>query len=294
MGTAHAGHDQCAHCFFQYIKPALQAERVEMKRRKAIKRNRLSPENRALIVANDLKEPLPAPPEPPVSVKEAVFATLFEREIERATANGQDVIEAAGGLLANELKRSIPLPLVPPSSLTEEMLPTITLEPAATAECEGAPPPVTYRRGRGNGKPAITDAQRHEIAEAFAAGESTTEICRAYDIGSATLYGIVKKAGLPLRGRPGSQPREELHMPKTSPVPPTAAPPVNGTAAAATSGELNKWTWTVTYTRTSTYTEVVAARSFNDAAAAITNEIGPAIESLGDTFEVISVTRAQG
>ena len=42
MGTAHAGHDQCAWCYFQYVKPAMQAERAEMKRRRAIKRHQLS------------------------------------------------------------------------------------------------------------------------------------------------------------------------------------------------------------------------------------------------------------
>jgi hypothetical protein len=90
MGTAHAGHDQCAHCYFQYVKPALQAERKEMKRRRALKRGKLA-----------------SPP--PITVRDAVTDVLIEQDIDRGLVSGKDPYDVAASLLQKTLLDNIPL-----------------------------------------------------------------------------------------------------------------------------------------------------------------------------------------
>jgi hypothetical protein len=274
MGTAHAGHDQCAHCFFKYIKPALAAERSEVKRRKAIKRNRLSPENRALINDLGLKESLLTPQSttPPKTIGRAISEVLVDRELDRGVASGRDRQQVIDGLSLRLLAESVDIPLDRPSSLEPKDAPAVPAT-APTAPIVSPGP----RRGKGGlNKHPITDDQRVEIADAFAAGIPIAEIQQAYDIGAATLYTIVKKAGLPLRGRSGPKPqpkpqtapsapeRKEPQMP-TSPNTPLPSQPVP--AAPSSNGTVFGLTeWVVTYVVKRTETQVVAAHGFSEAA----------------------------
>src|SRR5262252_3459216 len=95
MGTAHAGHDQCAHCYFTYIKPQITEERQRVKGRRALKR-RLSAENRQLISEVDLKEPLPRIPD---SIRNAIFDIELDRLIENKTP------EEASDAVTHELQK---------------------------------------------------------------------------------------------------------------------------------------------------------------------------------------------
>ena len=214
----------------------------------------------------------------PVSVRDAVLDVVVLQDIDRGVADGKTPYDAAADLLLKNGIDSIPI-RVP--RFTSPPTPAASEEPTPIAMPEE---PITkgVRRGRNNaGKSPLTDEQRREIADAFAAGMSTTEIVRAYDIGTATLYAIVRKAGLPLRGRPGSKPAE-VQMTNTAPYSPpeVLVAPVNGTGSGLTE-------WTVTYRVLRTETRTVAAKSFNDAAAAVESA-----DHGGESVEVVSVARA--
>jgi len=258
MGTAHAGHDQCAHCYFQYIKPALQAERAEVKRRKELKRLHLSPSNRALINEVDLKEPQiverPDPLIKPISVRDAVLDVVidaeFDREIEKGIDAGKTPAQIADEMiLKSVMPRGLPHydAVVPP--------------PKEETPVSDAPP---------NFRPPLSLEERQEVIDAYVAGETIAEIMRAYNIGTTRLYETLDAAGVPRRGTnrgPNREPKkEQFQMPSTVPVSPpkVAETPANGVV----SGLIE---WVVTYTVTRTETTIVAAKDFNAAAASVTD-----------------------
>lgn len=264
-GPAHAGHDTCAHCYFHYVKPALKAEREDMRRRRAIKRNQLSKENRALISEVDLKEPQIRPypdtelwvaqdEEPrPITVEKAVRKALvdqeFDRVIDAGIDAGLDPNQIAGSMI---LKAALPDGLPFPELLKKEELITPT-----------------------------ESTVRLEIIDAYVAGMTVNEIRRAYSIGMPHLYEILDTAGVPRRHpvlHQTSRKRKEEPMPNslTSAANSITASPPNGTAGATPLTE-----WTVTYLVRRTETKTVAAKSFNDAAAAVE----------ADGVEVVSVSK---
>jgi hypothetical protein len=258
MGTAHAGHDQCAHCYFQYIKPALQAERAEVKRRKELKRLHLSPSNRALINEVDLKEPQIVERQSgwddALSVEEAVKSVALDHEINREIDAGFDA-----GKTPEQVASEMILKAVLPRKLPRYS--AVVPAPKEEIPVSDAPP---------NFRPPLTLEERQEVIDAYVAGETIAEIMRAYNIGTTRLYEALDDAGVPRRGTnrgPNRTPPKEPAMPQsTTPVSDAKVEP------APTNGVVSGLTeWVVTYTVVRTETTIVAAKSFNDAAAAVTD-----------------------
>src|SRR5262252_7290735 len=103
MGTAHAGHDQCAHCYFTYIKPQIAAERLEVKRRRALKRPHgvldgdPQQEGGTLGYLNlEKKGPTP-PPRPGAAIRDAIYDLELDKLITGKT--DEQALEA----VSNEL-----------------------------------------------------------------------------------------------------------------------------------------------------------------------------------------------
>jgi len=244
MGTAHAGHDQCAHCYFQYVKPAIQAERQAMKGRRALKRQRLSPANRALISEVDLKEPLPRP-------SKAIRDAIFDVELDKLVAGKTD--EEAFEAVTTELVKLDIKEMAP--------LPRVTLPPKE----EPAVPLLTRHAHKGSvdGNDRLSEDQVAEVADAYTAGMVVMEICDAYNIVTTTLYAILRERGIPLRGgRVKPSQKDQSTMPVSDAK--VEPPPTNGVVSGLTE-------WVVTYTVTRTETTIVAAKDFNAAAASITD-----------------------
>lgn len=290
LGVTHPGFDVCSRCLFDVIRPRMREEKEAVRRRKAA---RLSQENRALITATDLKEPQMRTdveswqaidePAKPISLRRAVHEELLVEKlsgmIEVAQQNGLEPESAYQELiLRTDMDRYADVPVLidgPEPDYTEPELAT-----------EGNPfidkPLPRVRRGRG-GKTPITAEQRKEIADAYAAGMPVNEICRAWDIGIGALYLTIDAFGIARRGRPGgsahsTRPVKEQLVPATSSKPashtPAEAPSANGRASGLPE-------WVVTYQVVQTLTRTVAAKSFNDAAAAVES----------DGVEVLSVAR---
>jgi hypothetical protein len=240
-----------------------------MKRRRDIKRQQhLSQANRALISAVDLDEPQIKEPTP-ISVSEAVFDVAFNQEIDRVIASGQDPVEYAGDSLVKLVLRDETQPVIRPTArhMTAEEALVSALPPRPKRRTPPLRPPA---------RPiplALSEATTQEIVDAYASGvASVDEICATYSINPPRLYAAVRKAGVPLRGTPRRRPvtppvaaKKEPQVMPTPPVsaPPVAAPPPNGVVSVLTE-------WTVTYLVRKTETQVVAAKSFNDAAKAVT------------------------
>jgi hypothetical protein len=258
MGTAHAGHDQCAHCYFQYIKPALQAERAEMKRRRALKQQyQLSQANRALINEVDLQEPQIVEHrsgwETSLSVQDAVKSVVLDAEFDREIENGIDA-----GKTPEQIANEMILKAVLPRGLPH--YDAVIPPPKEETPVSDAPP---------NFRPPLTLEERQEVIDAYVAGETIAEIMRAYNIGTTRLYEVLDSAGVPRRGTnrgPNREPKKEQFQ---MPTPTATAPTPNGTEPALTVTKLTEWV--VTYTVVRTETTIVAAKSFNDAAATITD-----------------------
>ena len=271
-GMAHAGHDQCAYCYFHYVKPALQAERLEVKGRRALKRQHLSPSNRALINEVDLNEPQIRPP-----LSTMVDTILIEKEWEQAAANGIDPLRHAGERILKLGLADVPVVIdrAEPPQKEEPTMPEPEPGPLA-----GPPPPRPKRRPVTPPPPRrkppvpllLTDEQRQEIIDAYVANMSTVEICAAYSINPPRLYDTLRKAGIALRGREPTKMATQL-------PPIDHIPSLNGSSTSVLP------MWTVVYTVRRTEQQVVAAASFNDAAAAV--------QKLGDDeIDVVSVARA--
>jgi hypothetical protein len=295
MGTAHAGHDQCAHCFFQYVKPALQAERLAVKRRRAIKKQQLSGANRALISEVDLKEPqmrdqvadavtaeLPVRWIPPV-VREQVVAiaqTLAEAEEDMGPGFAAELGADMRDLVKTGVLNSLVVPVDLPKPLEKEGGPTPWIP---------TPGGATGRRG----KPPITDDIRLEIAHAYEAGEPVLTIARRHDVARGTVLNIAKELGVN-RHSPATEsvaPPEEvpevpiktrttIEVPHDTPLPvtqPRAVITANGIAGAV-------GTWKVTFTVTRTETIEIKADSLTSAARG-------AQVNLPEGSEVVSLER---
>jgi hypothetical protein len=277
MGTAHAGHDQCAHCYFQYIKPAIQAERQAMKGRRALKRQRLSPANRALISEVDLKEPLPKPL--PLRASKAIRDAIYDVELDKLIA-GKTEDEALETVTAELLKidlANVPVRLPQP-------LPKSQPEEVMTPE----PEPLTRHVHAGGNGSHLSERQVNEVIDAYQDGMTVMAICEVLNIATTTLYAILREHDVPLRGRPatqrwtnrtpanltiklkGTQSTMPVSEPKVEPA------PINGVVSGLTE-------WLVTYTVTRTETTIVAAKSFNDAAQTVGN--------MDPQVEVISVAK---
>jgi transposase-like protein len=277
----------------------MRAEKEAVRKRKA---QRLTRQNRELINEVDLKEPQMREETPARwSVEDAVFDytvdQIVDHELNKAALAGMSETEFIADQLHQKLMRaSLNVPVIidgpgprnstaqpePPTepatepnleeTLTHELIEALDhIEaPQPVEDEEETPAIVLWRPGRGGHKPAITPETRREVAEAYRQGLEVDEICRAYDIGVGTLYRIVRLAGLSRRQRSEEEP---VTATKTSP-----AVSVDGTASGLTE-------WIVTYTVTRTETTTVSARSFNDAANAVSSE--------QPDVEVVSVARAR-
>jgi hypothetical protein len=273
MGTAHAGHDQCARCYFDYIKPALQAERLAVKRRKELKRLHLAPATRALINEVDLKEPQmvdrdverdPLPIRPSKAIRDAIYDIELDRLIENKTE--EEALEAVSAELLKIDLGSVPV-----------SLPRPLLKPQPEEVMTPEPEPLTRHVHAGGQDSHLTERQVAEVVDAYVDGMTVMAICDVCNIATTTLYAILRERGVPLRGRPSTQ-RWTNRTPEsltiklkgtpqsTMPVsePKVEPAPVNGVVSGLTE-------WVVTYTVTRTETTIVAARSFNDAAATVTD-----------------------
>ena len=264
-GMAHAGHDQCAYCYFHYVKPALQAERLEVKGRRALKRQHLSPSNRALINDVDLKEPQIRP----LNVTDAISTVLLDQEWQQAAADGIDPRWRAGEKIMEVALADVPV-------VIDRYEPPQKEEPTMPEPEPGPPLPRPKRRPVTPPPPRrkppvpllLTDEQRQEIIDAYVANMSTVEICAAYNINPPRLYDTLRKAGVPLRGREPTKTATQL-------PPIDHIPSLNGTTTAVLSE------WTVTYTVRRTETKVMAAKSFNDAAFLVAEGVGGDVEIIG-------------
>ena len=276
MGTAHAGHDQCAHCFFTYIKPQIAAERLAVKGRRAAKRNQLSAATRSLISEVDLREPqmknggveLPPPLRNSKAIRDAIYDIELDRLIENKTE--EEALEAVTAELVKLDLKNLDVPVI-----IDAVQPKYKSFPDLSAE------------------------ERQDICDAYAANITVGDISKTWNISTYTLYQVTKAAGLDLRSAPGrksavwvpAEPapftlQEEPLLPQsTPPVSPVKVetPPPNGVVSP-----LPEWTVTYTVTRTTTETVVVAAKDFNAAAHAAAGEA-----AVGDdgTVEVVSVSR---
>ena len=234
-----------------------------MKRRREIKKQQLSPANRALIVETALWEPAPKP-----SIYDTVLDVMIERrvdqEVDAAIAAGKSPEQFVGDVLFKAAMEDMPLPLVRPK----------TKEEPITTEVPEAP-----KRNPADVMPLSAETKQ-EMVDAYVAGMSVAEICHAYGVGTTRLYGALRAANVPLRGAKGGWSfKEEFKEKHAMPTQPTVtAPTGNGVEPIA----VTKLTeWTVTYLVRKTETKTVAAKSFNDAAAAVES----------DGIEVVSVAK---
>lgn len=244
---AHAGHDQCAYCYFHYVKPALQAERLEVKGRRALKRQHLSPSNRALINEVDLKEPQIRP----LNVTDAISTVLLDQEWQQAAADGIDPRWRAGEKIMEVALADVPV-VIDRAEPPQKETPTVPEpEPGPLA---GPPQPRPKRRPVTPPPPRrkppvplpLTDEQRQEIVDAYIANMTTVEICAAYNINPPRLYDTLRKAGIPLRGREPTKPAAPLpsiHLNKI--------PSPNGSSKSVLP------MWTVTYRAWAVKTETI-------------------------------------
>ena len=257
-GITHPGFDQCHKCLQDVIRPRMREEKEAMRRRKA---KRLSEANRALISEVDLKEPQmrPEPVADPLTLSEAISGALIDKQLESVGQDGR--LDKLTGMLTQKFIGN-DLPLVRhPERAAQTAPPEEEPEPVATAPA----PPEAPTNGRRHRQSRLSADQVDEILEAFKSDISTTEIQAAYGIGAQTLYTLVRRAGLPLRGQSRRLPPEETPVVKTSePASPaqveTESP--NGLVPGLTE-------WVVTYEVVKTETVTVAAKSFNDAALAV-------------------------
>lgn len=299
-GVAHPGFDVCARCLNDVIRPRMRAEREAVRKRKAA---RLSKENRALITEVDLKEPQMAPMSVADAVWDAVIDKRVDAEIDGALARNPLITEQQ--FLAEQLHQRImrdstaipvrvevfvpqpePIEEPPIESDPEEVEETHELIEALESVEVQAAFTGPMRPGRGSHKPAITLEQRQEMIDAYIAGEEVDEICRAYDVGTGTLYRYIRQAGVPPRRNypkyiadfEGAALEEEPMEAKTS-TPVSSEPLATPTPNGAVDG-LSEWV--VTYEVRKTETAIIVARDFNAAAAAVASEPG---------IEVVSVAR---
>jgi len=279
MGTAHAGHDQCAHCYFSYIKPALQAERKDVKSRRALKR-RLSAANRQLISEVDLKEPQLRVPD---SIRNAIYEIELDRLIENKTE------EEAHDAVVAELQKNVmhdfgltaPIP-VPKQPQKEE--PPVQ---------ETVPAPILTRHPHKGSESYLTPDQVAEVADAYIDGMAVMDICNACNIVTTTLYAILRERGIALRGRPKPAPLPFAPPQRRRPVGfmPQSTSDHWPTSANGRISDLPEWL--VTYTIVRTETISVAARDFNSAAAAARTLASTNAEGVAEELdiEVLSVAR---
>jgi hypothetical protein len=261
-GVSHPGFDICSRCLNDVIRPRQREEREAVRQRKIA---RLSRENRILINETSLKEPQMAtqetpatwwttsdPPSPPPSIESIITDLDIERRV-ADVPNGLPQLQAKLEVLAKD-------------NLKEDLKKDpgiISVPPPPPAEEPARPP------GRRRLRTPETEA---EIIEMFKSGISTTEIQEAYGIGPQTLYTLVKRAGVPLRGTHG--PRPKYPKEPAVPEPVKTSPPVSDAPSVPTSpnGTVTDLAeWVVTYEVVRTETVTVAARSFNDAAASVTD-----------------------
>src|SRR5262252_5454335 len=287
MGTAHAGHDQCAHCYFKYVKPALQAERNDVKARRSLKR-RLSAENRRLISEVDLKEPQ-------LRVSDSIRNAIYEIELDRLIENKTE--EEAHDAVVAELQKNVmhdfgltdPLPFPKRRSQPE---PEEVPEPEPEPEPVSEPPVVLTRHVHAGGNDShLTEPQVAEVVAAYVDGMTVTAICSVLNIATTTLYAILRERGIALRGRAGhsrwvSRTPEEFKIKltgaqSTMPVSPT---PVEPTSANGRISDLPEWL--VTYTVVRTETISVAARDFNSAAAAARTLASTNAEGVAEELDI--------
>lgn len=249
-----------------------------MKRRRDIKRHTLSAGNRALINEVDLKEP-----QIRTDIHDVIIDGLIEREIDQIIADGKDPVEVLSDkILKMDLDRIPPLEIRPTATRGGGTVPP-PKEADRTQDVEPAAPQKLNLQ-------TLSAEQKQEMLDLFQTDTPINDILAAYSTNSYVLYQLVHRAGLPLRqggGRPSSfarsearaARREQQEMPQNTPpvsASPVAAPPPNGVVSGLTE-------WTVTYLVKVTQTRVVAAKSFNDAAAAVDDGEGD--------IEVLSVAR---
>jgi len=277
MGTAHAGHDQCAHCYFTYIKPRIEAERKAVKGRRALKR-RLSAENRQLISEVDLKEPQ-------LRVPDSIRSVIYDIELDRLTENKTD--EEAFKAVNDELQKiwtDVPVVVERLALPVQEDVP----EPES---------PVLTRHPHKGSQTYLSADQVAEVADAYVDGMAVMDICNVCNIVTTTLYAILRERGIALRGRPGNArwvtrtPEQfKIKLGKDQSTMPVSPTPVETTSVNGLSSDLPEWL--VTYTVVRTETVVVAAKGFSDAASAARHTIAESTPGMDDV-EVISVAKVR-
>jgi hypothetical protein len=292
-GVAHPGYDICARCLNDVVRVRRREEKAAVKSRRAMRamHNKLSKENRELISEVDLKEPQMRPEEPtwltpdsePAPPARTVGQAIGQLEIDKKIAgipSGPPKIEALMDIIIKDELKDVPVDLHPrvPERYRRHM--------AKPPEEEPVPEPVVQEpvkppNGRRHRQSRLTPDQVDEILEAFKSEISTTEIQQAYGIGAQTLYTLVRRAGLPLRGQNKRLPKEETVSEPVKTSPPASPdmaeePTPNGAVSGLTE-------WVVTYEVLKTETVTVAAKTFNDAAAAAVGDLG--------IINVVSVAR---
>jgi hypothetical protein len=273
MGTAHAGHDQCAHCYFQFVKPVMQAERQAVKGRRAIKR---AMRRGGGVLGNQAEQPGGTLGYLKLEHRDAIQNAITDIELDGLLdgKTGTQQLEAVTHAL---LKREFPVTTLPRTPMPKE-------------EPQPEPEPHVGKRHvhRGDSDKLLTAAEVQEVMDAYRDGMFVNDICNACDIVTTTLYNIVREAGIPLRTHTQNEeqaararrrwaPQEVVKVSQsTTPVlnGKVAAPPPNGVVSGLTE-------WTVTYTVTRTESTIVQAKGFSEAAAAVAK----------DGIEVISVAK---
>jgi len=283
MGTAHAGHDQCAHCYFTYIKPQIAAERLDVKRRRQLKRQHGIGDGDAqqeggtqYHLVGEKKGPTPP--------SRAIRNAIYDMELDKLIAGKTDeqALEAVSNeLLKVNMQDVTPLPLPKPLK----------------AEPEPEPPALTRHVHAGGQDSHLSLAQVKEVIDAYQDGMTVVSICDVCNIATTTLYAILREHDVPLRKHqswPARRTPAELTIKLTGAAPmPQSTPAVSSPTVepAPTNGVVSGLTeWTVTYTVVRTETVVVAAKGFAEAAAAARAEIATFTAGMDDV-EVIAVAK---
>lgn len=222
----------------------------------------------------------PEPDPEPITLSRAVTDTLLDKQV--AGLEGEERDEKLGDILTHTMLSNNMFPVarvkdVPSTETDTTHVPTQPEAPEEEPVTATAPPvtlPPHHGRARSNGKPPLTQQQRDDIAEAFKAGISTTEIQNTWEVGAGVVYKIVREYGLPLR----TQRTVVTEVKASEPVSEVSAPSAPPSGVVSDMPE-----WVVTYEVRRTETVTVAARDFNAAAYAI--------HSSENGAEVLSVAR---
>jgi len=246
MGTAHAGHDQCARCYFDFVKPALQAERQAVKGRRALKRaarrggildNHAQQEGGTLAYLNLESRPNEA-------IHDAILDVEIHQQLDGKTPEQQ--FETVHQELFRLSERNMPLTLPPGWAADNETADTHEESAAEPEQSALDGPPESERQehvgmkhfhkgGANAGDPPptiLTEPEVQEVITAYRDGMFVNDICNVTNIVTTTLYNILREAGVPLRTHLQNADQVQRRQQRWSSPPPRSPRPYRPNYAA--------------------------------------------------------------